>query len=81
MVLALYTIPNCPYCKESKIWLDKHKINYMEVDVNESLRNKLYDLVQSDKLNFPIVNLGGKYFNGWFNKEQLEEFKRILKIN
>ena len=55
----------------------------MEVGVFEdkNLEEKLYNKTKSDKLHFHIVNVGGKYFNGWFNIEQLETFKKILKIS
>lgn len=83
MVLVLYTIPKCPYCKEAKTWLKDNGVNYMEIRVfeNKSLEEKLYKKTNSDKLTYPVMNISGNYFNGWFNQEQLKKFKDLLKIN
>ena len=83
MVLVLYTIPKCPYCKQAKTWLEEQGVNYMEVRVfdNQKLEEKLYKKTKSDKLTYPIMNISGKYLNGWLNEHQLKKFKNLLKIN
>ena len=83
MVLVLYTIPKCPYCKEAKTWLRNNGVNFMEVRVfeNKKLEKKLYKKTNSDKLTYPIMNISGNYFNGWLNEQQLKKFKNLLKIN
>ena len=40
MVLVLYTIPKCPYCKEAKTWLKNNGVNFMEVRVFENKKSQ-----------------------------------------
>lgn len=60
MKVKLYTIQNCPYCKELKGLLTKYGIDFDEIDVNlpenEVEYANLSKITKSDDV--PIVRVG-----------------------
>lgn len=36
-MITVYSKPNCPYCDQAKIWLEKNNLEFITVDVTEDL--------------------------------------------
>lgn len=62
MILKVYTMENCPYCKELKGLLDKEKLDYIEVDINDEKNKEESDTVfkVSKCESVPIVRVGNQ---------------------
>ena len=59
-MIRLYTIENCPYCKQLKDLFINEGMQFTEIDVNkpenESEWKKLHEITNSDDV--PIVKVG-----------------------
>ena len=68
--VALFTKPNCPYCKNAKRLLDKHGLNYEEIVLGKDA--SLTSLkAMSGRETVPQVFIGGKHIGG---SEELEDY-------
>ena len=61
--VALFTKPNCPYCRNAKRLLDKHGFNYEEIVLGKDA--SLTSLkAMSGRETVPQVFIGGKHIGG-----------------
>ena len=58
----VYSVENCPYCKELKEMLTNDGVEFIDVDVNkpenEDEFNKLYEVTKCDDV--PMVKVGNQ---------------------
>ncbi len=59
-MIKLYTISNCPYCKEIKEKLIENNINYLEINFdlseNDEEFNRIHKITESDMVPMILVN-------------------------
>ena len=53
-MIKIYTKNNCVQCKQSKLWLQKHGLNYKEINVEEDLDAYNY-LMANNLRTLPVV--------------------------
>ena len=62
MIVKVYTMENCPYCKELKGLLEQEGIQFEEVDINleenQEESDKVFEITECDSV--PIVRVGNK---------------------
>ena len=86
MKIILYSIPNCIHAKAFRIFLEKNKLLYTEIPINEKNTNELKKLVFGGKIDVSILkimkNHGREVYMG-FDEQQLNlnEIKHIKKYN
>ena len=76
MGVIVYSTSSCPWCKKTKEFLKKHKVNFKNVDVgkNKKVANEM--MKKSGQMGVPVIDINGKIIVG-FNEGQL---KKLLKI-
>lgn len=70
-MIKVYSKPNCMQCKYTKIWLDEHNIEYVELDVE---KNEEY-LQEMKGLGFnslPLIVIDGQEPFTGFKIDKLE---------
>jgi len=76
--VLMYCTSWCIDCKKAKTWLDKHQIEFVEIDVNEFPEaGKLVRSWANGNLVTPTFNIRGQIIVD-FNEEKLKE---MLSIN
>ena len=53
-MIKIYTKNNCVQCKQSKLWLQTHGLNYKEINVEEDLEAYNY-LMANNLRTLPVV--------------------------
>lgn len=53
-MIKIYTKNNCVQCKQSKLWLQNHGLNYKEINVEEDLDAYNY-LMANNLRTLPVV--------------------------
>jgi len=81
-MIRVYTMENCPYCKELKELYDKEGIEYENVDINlqenEEESNKVFKVTGVDSV--PIVKVGNQLLAPDVSFTSIEEAFEITKM-
>ena len=81
-MIRVYTMENCPYCKELKDLYDKEGIEYENVDINlednEEESNKVFKVTGVDSV--PIVKVGNQLLAPDVSFTSIEEAFEITKM-
>ena len=81
-MIRVYTMENCPYCKELKELYDKEGIEYENVDINlkenEEESNKVFKVTRVDSV--PIVKVGNQLLAPDVSFTSIEEAFEITKM-
>lgn len=77
----VYSVENCPYCKELKEMLTKDGVEFIDVDVNkpenEEEFNKLYELTKCDDV--PMVKVGNQILVPNVSFRSISELFSLIK--
>ena len=74
--MTVYSVEWCQWCKLTKDWLDKKKIEYTEIDVDRSPKAAEEVFQKSGQEGIPVVDIDGNIVVG-FNEPAL---KKLLGI-
>ena len=72
--VVMYSTQWCPYCRKARAYFERHKITYVEYDIEESAQN----LAQYRALNgrgVPLILVGDKRMQGF----SVQAFEGLLK--
>lgn len=76
--VTLLSTTRCGYCKLAKNYLDKHNIDYIELDVEQSVEGRrLYN--ELNGRGVPIILIGDTRING-YNEEMLKQALQKEKL-
>ncbi len=70
--VKMYTTPTCVYCKMTKEFFTKNKVEYSEVNVAEDDAAREEMIQKSGQLGVPVIDVNGEIFIG-FDKKGLSE--------
>ena len=77
----VYSVENCPYCKELKEMLTKDNIPFVDIDVNkpenESEFQKLFEITKCDDV--PMVKVGNQILVPNVSFRSIQECANLTK--
>ena len=77
----VYSVENCPYCKELKEMLTNDGVEFIDVDVNkpenEDEFNKLYEVTKCDDV--PMVKVGNQILVPNVSFRSIKELFNLIK--
>lgn len=80
-MVRVYTINNCPYCKELKDILTSEGIEYVDVNVdlpeNEDEYNRLHEVIKSNDV--PVVKVGQQLLVPQISFTSIQEAANLTK--
>ena len=76
--VTVYTTHNCPYCRMTKAFLDKHGVEYVSFDVgtDKEAAKKMVDI--SGQLGVPVITVDDEVIVG-FDAQRLNELFGLTK--
>ncbi|MBI4591834.1 glutaredoxin family protein [Candidatus Uhrbacteria bacterium] len=76
MSVTVYSTSTCPFCKQTKAYLQEHKIEFTDIDVMND-QEKAREMIQkSGQMGVPVIDVGGKIVIG-FDQKKLAELLKI----
>ncbi|MBT3230360.1 NrdH-redoxin [Candidatus Uhrbacteria bacterium] len=76
MKITVYSTPTCPYCKLVKEFLNKHNVEFEEIDVSASHEQAQEMIHKSGQMGVPVTAIGEDIVIG-FDKPKLKELLNI----
>ena len=70
--VLIYTTPSCPYCHQTKEYLQSKQIESQEFDVSASPANAQEMIDKSGQMGVPVLDIEGKIIVG-FDKEAIDK--------
>jgi glutaredoxin 3 len=61
----IYTTQTCPWCQRAKVALDKHGIEYREIDVTTDRALQIEMIKRSGRQSVPQIFLDGEHIGGF----------------
>lgn len=69
--ILIYTTPTCPFCHQTKDYLDSKKIAYTNFDVSDP-KNAQTMIDKSGQMGVPVLDIEGKIIVG-FDKAAIDK--------
>ncbi|OGJ15456.1 NrdH-redoxin [Candidatus Pacearchaeota archaeon RBG_13_36_9] len=76
MKVTLYTAPACPFCMIVKKYLERNKIEFIEVNISKNQKKKEEMKKKSNQSQVPVVDADGTIVVGY----NLKKLKEALKL-
>jgi len=73
--VALFTIPNCKWCNEAKLYFKSQKIKFNLVDVSKN-KQALKDCKKHGCKGMPVILIGNTWICGFDKKKINKELGR-----
>lgn len=73
-MIKIYTKNNCVQCKQSKLWLKNHELNYKEINVEDDLEAYNY-LMANNLRTLPVLFNNGELIAMGFQPQNLKNLK------
>ena len=70
--VKIYTTPTCPYCHQTKSYLDEKKIQYKDFDVANDSAKAQEMIDKSGQMGVPVLDIEGKIIVG-FDKAAIDK--------
>lgn len=74
-MIKIYTKNNCVQCKQSKLWLQNHGLDYNEMNVDDDLDAYNY-LMANNLRTLPVVFNNGELIALGFQPQNLKKLSR-----
>ncbi len=82
--VVIYTTPYCGYCRRAKQLLEKKKVKYTEIDVEDNPAQREEMVQKSGRMTVPQIFINGKHIGGSDDLYELErqgKLDRLLREN
>ncbi|MBI2658707.1 glutathione S-transferase N-terminal domain-containing protein [Candidatus Woesearchaeota archaeon] len=76
MKVTVYGTKTCPWCKKTREFLEKHKIKFNDVHVEDDKKAADEMIKKSGQQSVPVIDVDGKIILGY----DVEKLKDALKI-
>ncbi|OGB90983.1 NrdH-redoxin [candidate division WOR-1 bacterium RIFCSPHIGHO2_01_FULL_53_15] len=70
--VKIYSTPNCPYCKQTKTFLNENNIQFEDIDVSANQLAAQEMISRSGQLGVPVVDIDGAIIIG-FDKARMKQ--------
>jgi len=67
--ITVYTIPTCPWCKKTKAFLKKHRINFKNIDISKNSIERRIMIKKSGQEGVPVIDINCRVIVGYDEKE------------
>ena len=74
--LLIYTTPTCPFCRQTKAYLDEKKIKYINFDVSADPAKAQEMIDKSGQMGVPVLDIEGEIIVG-FDKVKIDKTLKI----
>jgi len=77
--VKIYSTPTCPYCTMAKDFLNKHGVDFEEIDVASDREAATYivsTVEKSGQMGVPILEIDGEIIVG-FNRDAISKALKI----
>jgi glutaredoxin 3 len=74
--VKVYSTPTCPYCAMTKDFLNKHGVDFEDIDVASDQKAATYIIEKSGQMAVPIIEIDGEIIVG-FDKEAISKALKI----
>ena len=74
--VKVYSTPTCPYCAMAKDFLNKHGVDFEEIDVASDREAATYIVEKSEQMGVPIIEIDGEIIVG-FNRDAISKALKI----
>lgn len=72
IMIKVYSIDNCPWCKKVKTYLNQKGVEYQEINVEDD-ENGFADMIKlSNQRNVPVIEINDDFVIG-FDREKIDE--------
>ncbi len=75
-MVKVYSIPDCPWCKKTKTYLNTKGIDYIDINVEKDIDGRKELLEISKQQNVPTININGNIVMG-FDKDKIDEYLNL----
>jgi len=72
MKVTVYSTPTCPFCKQTKVFLKEHAIEFTDVDVMADQERAREMIQKSGQMGVPVTDIDGEIVIG-FDQSKLKE--------
>ncbi|MFV0504345.1 MAG: glutaredoxin family protein [Lachnospirales bacterium] len=62
--IKIYTLPDCSYCKQTKLYLDKNNYTYEEIDLNTNKAGQSF-MSERNYSKLPVTVIGETEIHGF----------------
>lgn len=76
MKVTIYSMPTCPYCIRTKVYLKEKNIEFEDIDVSASQEKAQEMIEKSGQMSVPVIFADGKMIIG-FDREKIDEALNI----
>jgi glutaredoxin-like YruB-family protein len=74
--VVIYTTPACPSCVAAKTFLQKNRVEFVEINVASDRAAAIEMIEKSGQMSVPVLDIDGKIIVG-FDRDAI---KRALKL-
>ena len=74
--VKIYSTPNCPYCKQTKTFLNENNIQFEDIDVSANQLAAQEMISRSGQLGVPVIDVDGQIVVG-FDQAKISELLGI----
>lgn len=75
-MVKVYSIPDCPWCKKTKAYLNAKGIDYVDINVEKDVEGKKEFLEISKQQSIPTIDINGNIVIG-FDKEEIDKYLNL----
>ncbi|TAL50684.1 NrdH-redoxin [Patescibacteria group bacterium] len=76
MSVTVYSTPTCPFCKQTKVYLNEHDIEFIDIDVMANKEKAKEMIHKSGQMGVPVIDVDGEMVIG-FDQKKLAELLKI----
>jgi glutaredoxin 3 len=76
VMVKVYSIPECPWCKKVKAYLNSKNVPFTSIDVETDAAGRQELAKLSPEMNVPVLEIDGRVIIG-FDKEQIDDCLKL----
>ena len=70
--VTIYSTPTCPYCKQTKEFLNENNVEFTDIDVSSDAAKAQEMIEKSGQMGVPVLDIDGEIIVG-FDREKISE--------